>query len=264
MTQLGSGLRAVAKSVATRVLPPRYRLQLSVRSELRRGEPELQLLPRLLEPHRAFIDVGANMGVYAAVAERYTRHVFVVEPHPLLAERLRNSLRSTTRVLQLALSETAGHAVLWSPEQLSRCSLEQSANGGVPVTPIEVPTSRLDDLQIADVGLVKIDVEGHELAVLHGGEATIARDHPSIIIEIEEQHQRGDPITIFDYLLSRDYEGYFFHRGRLRRINEYDFSTYQDPAIVKTPSQAHRHPDYINNFIFIHKESRAQLERIVT
>jgi len=48
----------------------------------------------------------------------------------------------------------------------------------------------LDSLQLKDVSLVKIDVEGYEDEVLAGAEATIRRNHPTIIIELMD----GNPI----------------------------------------------------------------------
>ena len=261
MTQLGRALRIGTRSIAARVIPPRYWLQLAVRSNLRHGEPELQLLPRLLDSTRAFIDVGGNVGVYAAVAEQFSEHVHVFEPHPALAQRLRKSLRPTSQVLQVALSDRAGEAVLWAPEALSRSSLERGANGALPVNPVTVSTARLDDFDIPAVGLIKIDVEGHELAVLRGAQATITRDRPAILVEIEERHHRGSSVGVFDYLANLGYRGFFMHRGKLRRLEEYDFENLQRPENAKSPHGGH-HPDYINNFIFVHTFDTARLARL--
>lgn len=49
---------------------------------------------------------------------------------------------------------------------------------------IAVPARRLDDYEMDAVGFIKIDVEGHELAVLRGGSETIRRCLPSMLIEI--------------------------------------------------------------------------------
>jgi len=42
---------------------------------------------------------------------------------------------------------------------------------------------RLDDLGLTDIDFIKIDVEGFELFVVRGAEATIRRDRPVIIVE---------------------------------------------------------------------------------
>lgn len=50
---------------------------------------------------------------------------------------------------------------------------------------------RLDDYDAMEpIGCIKIDVEGHEDAVLRGGRRLLFRDHPSLIVEIEERHKR--------------------------------------------------------------------------
>jgi hypothetical protein len=47
---------------------------------------------------------------------------------------------------------------------------------------------RLDDFHPDDIGLVNIDVEGHELAVLRGAADTFARNRPTVLVEAEEHH----------------------------------------------------------------------------
>src|SRR5205085_5146717 len=54
---------------------------------------------------------------------------------------------------------------------------------------IEVETRRIDDYNLADVGFIKIDVEGHEFAVLTGAETTLARHTPNLLIECNDEHQ---------------------------------------------------------------------------
>ena len=49
----------------------------------------------------------------------------------------------------------------------------------------------LDSFGFASVGLIKIDAEGHEEAVLKGAADTLSRWRPSLIVEIEERHNPG-------------------------------------------------------------------------
>ena len=70
---------------------------------------------------------------------------------------------------------------------------------------------RLDNVLTppADVGLIKLDVEGAELAVLRGASELISRCRPVVLFESGPQGGRslGDAIEdIFDWLVRRDFE----------------------------------------------------------
>ena len=61
---------------------------------------------------------------------------------------------------------------------------------GRTVKTVVAPMRTLDSFQLTQVGFIKIDVEGHEEAVLRGGLATLKREMPNLMIEIE-----GTPLT---------------------------------------------------------------------
>jgi hypothetical protein len=72
-----------------------------------------------------------------------------------------------------------------------------------------VPALRLDDYALDRVGFIKIDVEGHELAVLKGAEATIRGSMPSLLVEIEERHSLCGIQNVTAFLTGLRYEGFF-------------------------------------------------------
>jgi FkbM family methyltransferase len=214
-----------------------------------RGEREVRLLPHLVDPNRVSIDVGANKGVYTYFLARRSRRVFAFEPNPKIFAVLRRNLRTTAAAVlsPLALSDRAGTAVLRVPKQGRGYSNQGSSLSAVKVRgdyrEVAVQTARLDDLAIADVGFMKIDVEGFESEVLRGARATIARDRPVLLIEMEERH-RNQPIeAAIAEVEALGYRGLVLHRGRLLDLTRFD------------PERMHRSPatreDYINNFIFL-------------
>ena len=136
-----------------------------------------------------FVDVGANVGQWTAEAVRCApagRHV-AFEPVPPVVEELRRTFPDVD-VRGVALADEAGTAEFcyfagmpgWSG---LRQRPEVAPEVGRP-TWIQVPVSRLDD-EIGDLApaVIKIDVEGNELAVLRGGAATIARTRPVVVFE---------------------------------------------------------------------------------
>ncbi len=149
---------------------------------------EAWLLRELLASHRAagrpfvVIDGGANRGDYsrAVFAEArvagVTAEVHAFEPSPACAAELRLKLGGEAGfyLVPLALSDHEGEATLHDGrEGSSQASLvprAEHAGGGAAA--ITVPLARLGDYLgaqgITRVDLLKLDVEGHELAALRG------------------------------------------------------------------------------------------------
>ena len=48
----------------------------------------------------------------------------------------------------------------------------------------------IDLERFSNVGFIKIDVEGHEHAVLEGATKTIKRNMPNLLVEMEEKHNK--------------------------------------------------------------------------
>ena len=63
-----------------------------------------------------------------------------------------------------------------------------------------VETSRLDDVVDGNFGFIKIDVEGHELSVLHGA-ASIHKPMSASIAKssVQDRHNPGGPAKLFKY-----------------------------------------------------------------
>ena len=54
-----------------------------------------------------------------------------------------------------------------------------------------VQTRTLDSFSFHNVGFIKIDIEGHELAVISGARNTIEQSRPAFLIECEERNTPG-------------------------------------------------------------------------
>lgn len=218
---------------------------------LRNHEPELGILSALVDPELLALDIGANRALYTIRLRALARKVHAFEPVPTLAARLRAAFPDVT-VHELALSARGGSVTLRLPGRNTSWAtiepgnaLEKSTGG---VRGIEVTAMRLDDVALEKIGFVKIDVEGHELAVLEGARVVLRRDRPVLLIELEERHTKNALRGATAALEPLDYRGYFLDGQRFRPVSAFDAAVDQDPARVSERGKEGR---YLNNFVFV-------------
>lgn len=146
------------------------------------------LLPDLLQPNAAVLDLGAHIGSFALVAAAHGCRVIAVEASRRNVELLRASATlngfDNLTVVHAAISDQSGH-------------LEFASNG--PFGWVHLPTAReshttvravtVDDL-VAEINwtrvdLIKLDIEGSEVAAIAGMAQLLARtDAPQLVYEI--------------------------------------------------------------------------------
>lgn len=237
----------LAESIKRALFSPRSELKRVVARELRRGEPELALLPDLVDPTRAALDVGANRGVWTHVLAGLCPRVYAFEPNPKMFAILEAARPANAVVRSLAASDRAGTAELCVPRSArgysnQHASLEAGRMGGRDFGRVEVETARLDDLDLPPCGFIKIDVEGHEQAVIDGARALIARDRPTLMVEIEERHT-GRPVELsIAAIEALGYDAWVLKGGALRPVAEFDPAADHRAAVGR--------PGYVFNFIF--------------
>jgi FkbM family methyltransferase len=151
---------------------------------------------RLTEPEDLAIDVGANIGYFTGLLASRAAKVVAFEPSPQVQGRLIENISRWSRAPRVtvdrrAVSRSNGAATLRLPSGYQ-------ANYGIatlePAEPNivahEVQTVRLDEVIDDSVGILKIDVEGHELAVLEGTTLANVRD-----IFFEEHQPLPTPVS---------------------------------------------------------------------
>jgi len=147
------------------------------------------LMPRLLESGKVFVDVGAHLGsvLSAVAAVNPTARLIGVEAIPAKARALRRNFPSIV-VHECAVGDQTGVVgFLIDTERSGFSSLSYGTDlDSDRGTRIEVPIRRLDDVVAEDrhqVGVLKIDVEGAEPAVLRGAEQLVGESRPVVIFE---------------------------------------------------------------------------------
>lgn len=241
-----------------------------IRRWMRQGtDTELRLLP-LLKGRGAFIDVGANVGSWAGPACRIFSHVHAFEPDTKLARALKDCAPRNLTVHAMALSDKKGVGVFSVPlsngrRVEARGSLNRDANPGMAEEIRSVSMVTLDSLALTGIDAIKIDVEGHEEAVLAGACQTLQRERPSLIIEIEERHHRGRSELIIANLVKSGFAAFFVRKNKVERFQPGMLSSLQLANQI-TPEGQPKLDSYINNFIFVPLEKSgviADVERFV-
>jgi len=213
------------------------------------------------------VDVGASFGLFSYHLARLVGRsgtVYSFEPHPMnrvVLEKLAKA-RSSVRFRPVAVSDEPGSAQLQVPVFAGRHVTAQSslAHGfgeleGVQVETVSVPTVRLDDeLGGRQVDFIKIDVEGHEIAVLKGAAAMLRKYLPPMLIEIEQRHLDYPISNVFTEITDLGYQLYFVNGSSLRPIDEFDLEKHQMFAVSPHEFTPFSMPEgYVYNFCAVAK-----------
>ena len=138
-----------------------------------------EALWRLLDPGETAVDVGSNIGYTASILAQRTGpqgRVYCFEPHPDIFDRLQRNIGRwglPVTATHAAISDAVGTASLRVPRYFpcnqGTASLAMATNQSDSAG-ITVPTLALDGFAALSgrVGVMKVDVEGHEPAVFRG------------------------------------------------------------------------------------------------
>ena len=169
-------------------------------------EPEYTWVEAIIRPDDWVIDIGANVGHYALKFSKLVGkngRVIALEPVPrtfhLLTANMENSSFQNVTLLNVAASDK--NTVRYVNVPTSQTGMHNYYRASIIKndSSLNVFCIKIDSLLLSNkIALVKIDVEGHELAVLSGMNELLKRDHPYLIVEASSE-------TIINYLKSYGY-----------------------------------------------------------
>lgn len=247
-----------------------WRRKYRILARLGDARADVRLAREMCDPSRVSLDIGADVGEFTIAMLASSRSVVAFEPRPAQADVLTamfEAVDAPVRVEAVALSDRDGMTTMRVWESAPGQSTIEAGNsladaGSAPIQAIEVSMRRLDDLQLSNVGFIKVDVEGHELAVLTGAENTIRRDQPTLLIEAEERHRPNAVASLANFLGELGYSGYFQLDGATLPVEEFDAARYQNPANIGDHGDGWAvRGTYINDFVFLPKGRCASEDR---
>lgn len=207
---------------------------------------DCRVLKHLVKPGAVMLDVGANIGYFSLLCAKWMGGEGVVhsfEPFPSTVARfernldLNPSLRGMVRIHKLALSDFIGTAGMSEPNSgNSGCNyLSSEAAGAVNVTTLD---SFVESQPLQRIDLIKIDVEGSEVALLHGAERSIERFRPVLMVEVNPFTLGKFGKTAADLVRLIGGYGYAMYRAtRIGRLKVFDClpSIGEEPNVFAFP-----------------------------
>ena len=164
----------------------------------------LTFVEQYIDPNKNILDIGSNIGVHSVVYSNYLNNgaVYAFEPQPVVYELLCQNIKvnNCNNVIAYNFGASNKHDQFYMNADYNYkqnqgafriCDNESTSSG------IMIECKPVDDLNIKNVGYVKIDVEGHEYETLLGMKRLLARDLPVMIIEIHDSSPTKKEVITF-------------------------------------------------------------------
>jgi FkbM family methyltransferase len=222
-------------------------------------ENEVIWLKSFDEKFDVSIDAGANRGYVSSILSKKSKEVISLEPLDYLAEYLKNVLPLNCTILKKAASNKKGTSIIKIPR-------DQKGNDISALSSIEHSNNFLDSSEVSSirevciekitldeyieenfpdrsVDFLKIDVEGHEEALLDGARKIIQNHLPIVLIEMEHRH--GSSLEkIYNFFIDNNYYSYYVKRGNLKKC---DIEFFKNSQIKNKVGDQ----KYISDMVFI-------------
>ena len=199
-----------------------------------------------------FLDIGANVGNHTLYMSKTVKQVHAFEPYSAVLDELRNKIRinkiKNVSIHPFGLSNTIAEIPFYLPQggNLGTGSFSPDFKDGgdlYKALPVTTGDAFIHKNGITGIGIIKIDVEGHERKVLEGLSEAISRQRPAVIFEMS-------PETVQSFCNDRDFRDTFpgnyqflcFTKANPDngeyRLGEYVFATnYRHQDVIAVPAE---------------------------
>ena len=209
------------------------------------------LLKKMLRSNDVFIDIGANIGYFSLLSAKIlpSIKVFSFEPVKDLFQKMNENFSLNDSKNIVAISAAVGEMneqrelYLSTPDNLGMSSFQQPENYSGRREKVKVIS--IDDWfktsGLTKINLIKLDIEGSELAALKGMRAVLEEQRPVLIVEINPEtllQFELKPVDIYNYLNQFNFEGFLIsENGILEHLNSNEIN-------------------HTINVLFIHKDKK--------
>jgi FkbM family methyltransferase len=198
---------------------------------------ESRIVRQMLRSGMTFVDVGANVGYYTALASRLvgpTGSVLAFEPSEYAFPRLSRMIEvnglTNVRAIKCALADTAGERLLFGAVDedvydIHTATMVPNDNSHRAVVRTDTLDHMAEQLNIKQIDFMKIDVDGFEPLVLQGATGLIGEGRIShILFECAEywfKQMNTSTDEIVEHLRSKGFRNF----SRIGRARSSDLAT---------------------------------------
>jgi len=206
-----------------------------------RYEPLLEYGHKFILPTDTIIDGGANQGIFALAFASLSKKIkiFSVEPfkycHEILKKNLKiNLFKNITIIPKVLSNKIASHQLDYSKSNVS-ASIVRDFGGDKTLT---IYSTTIDEIvskyKLKKIDLIKLDIEGAELAALQGGSKSIKKFIPKIVLECNNYEYK----KIYKFLKKFKYVSYLLTEdGLIKRV----YSLKKDESNIFFLTKEHIH-----------------------
>jgi len=212
-------------------------------------EKELgDLLNKIVKPGDVFLDLGANIGYFSLLVATNSPSVKVISFEPVagLFQNMNdnvclNNIKNISTI-NAAVGETSEEKELFisGPDNLGMSSFHHPENYSGRKERVKVVA--LDDwfktCGLSKIDIIKLDIEGSELAALKGMKQLLEKQKPVLIVEMNPETLSMfnlKPSDICDYLKQLNFEGFLIlGNGRLGHLNPEEIRQTRNVLFIHT------------------------------
>ena len=224
---------------------------------------EIDYLKKYINEDTVVYEVGGNIGYHTVAFASMAREVHSFEPNDKNFQLLEKNAEPFDNVYlyNCACSDSDGITFISDydtdkPGNYGKC--EVSGTGQI------CRTFKLDSFNIPQPSLIKIDVEGHELAVFVGAQDVIIKNKP--VIFYENMHSNDSP-AIYDFLTFHGYKIYWAHAYNYNKDNYAgnEKNIFANSGVINclaVPAELDQ-PDYLEPVLSRDESTSAYITRMV-
>ena len=198
-------------------------------------EKELRdLLKQIVKPNDVFIDIGANIGYFSLLIAHHFPSAKVIsfepvaDPFKKMNENI--SLNNIENIITVnaAAGEVNEEKELFvsAPDNLGMSSFQQPENysGYKEIVKVVSIDEWFKRSGLSKIDIVKLDIEGSELAALRGMKEVLQNCRPLLIVEINPETLSMfnlKPFYIYDYLEQHGFKRFLIlENGMLKQLSQ--------------------------------------------